>query len=111
MTDLQSAVDDVLAGVTTGDQRVPGVVAIATDRLTNIYEGAAGVRSLATGTPMTTDTVCAIFSTTLKGAHMDKKPFVPFVSASETMPEMTFKAIFLGALMAVALGAANAYVA
>ncbi|MDH3291467.1 MAG: oligopeptide transporter, OPT family [Gemmatimonadota bacterium] len=41
---------------------------------------------------------------------MDRKPFVPFVSASETMPEMTFKAIFLGAIMAVALGAANAYV-
>ena len=41
---------------------------------------------------------------------MDKKPFVPFVSASTQMPELTFKAVFLGALMAVALGAANAYV-
>lgn len=41
---------------------------------------------------------------------MDKKPFVPFVPASQTMPELTFKAVFLGAIMAVALGAANAYV-
>ena len=41
---------------------------------------------------------------------MDKKPFVPFVSPSTDMPELTFKAVFLGALMAVALGAANAYV-
>ncbi len=64
MSDLRSAIDDVLSGVTSGDRRVPGVVAIATDRLTNIYESAAGVRSLATDTPMTADTVCAIFSTT-----------------------------------------------
>jgi putative OPT family oligopeptide transporter len=41
---------------------------------------------------------------------MDKKPFVPFVPASEHMPEFTFKAVFLGAIMAVTLGAANAYV-
>ncbi len=41
---------------------------------------------------------------------MDQKPFVPFVPASEHMPELTFKAVFLGAIMAVTLGAANAYV-
>ena len=41
---------------------------------------------------------------------MDKKPFVPFVPASRSMDELTFKALFLGALMAVTLGAANAYV-
>jgi putative OPT family oligopeptide transporter len=41
---------------------------------------------------------------------MDKKPFVPFVPASRSMHELTFKALFLGALMAVILGAANAYV-
>jgi putative OPT family oligopeptide transporter len=41
---------------------------------------------------------------------MDKKPFVPFVPASQNMAELTFKAVFLGAIMAVALGAANAYV-
>jgi len=41
---------------------------------------------------------------------MEKKPFAPFVPASRSMDELTFKALFLGALMAVALGAANAYV-
>lgn len=41
---------------------------------------------------------------------MDEKPFTPFVPASKSMPELTFKAVFLGALMAIALGAANAYV-
>jgi len=41
---------------------------------------------------------------------MEKKPFVPFVPASRSMDELTFKALFLGALMAVILGAANAYV-
>lgn len=41
---------------------------------------------------------------------MDKKPFVPFVPASRSMDELTLKALVLGALMAVTLGAANAYV-
>ncbi len=41
---------------------------------------------------------------------MDKKPFAPFVPASRSMAELTFKAIFLGVIMAVTLGAANAYV-
>jgi putative OPT family oligopeptide transporter len=41
---------------------------------------------------------------------MENKPFEPFVPASKSMPELTGKAIVLGALMAVALGAANAYV-
>ncbi len=41
---------------------------------------------------------------------MEKKPFTPFVPASRSMAELTFKALFLGALMAVILGAANAYV-
>lgn len=41
---------------------------------------------------------------------MDKKPFQPFVPASRSMAELTFKAVFLGAIMAVTLGAANAYV-
>ncbi|HSF18402.1 MAG TPA: oligopeptide transporter, OPT family [Vicinamibacteria bacterium] len=40
---------------------------------------------------------------------MDPKPHVPYVPASSTMPELTFKAVFLGALMAVVLGMANAY--
>ncbi|MGD9898946.1 MAG: OPT family oligopeptide transporter [Calditrichaceae bacterium] len=40
---------------------------------------------------------------------MDKKEFKPFVSADIDMKEFSFKAIFLGVLMAVVLGAANAY--
>ena len=44
---------------------VPGVVAMITDRSANIYEGAAGVRSLGAGRrPMTADSVFAIFSAT-----------------------------------------------
>jgi uncharacterized oligopeptide transporter (OPT) family protein len=40
---------------------------------------------------------------------MAKESFTPYVSASSTMPELNFKALFLGVLMAVVLGAANAY--
>ncbi|MDK3018881.1 serine hydrolase domain-containing protein [Pseudodonghicola flavimaris] len=63
MTNLKSACDAVLATATTGAARVPGVVAMATDRDGTIYSGAAGDRRL-DGTPMTEDTVFAIFSTT-----------------------------------------------
>ena len=65
MTDaLQSSIDAILQKVTTGSPNVPGVVAIATDRNGNIYEGAAGKRMLGADADMTTDTVFAIFSTT-----------------------------------------------
>ncbi len=37
---------------------------------------------------------------------MSKKPFVP---SEAKLPELTFKALFLGLLMAIILGAANAY--
>ena len=40
---------------------------------------------------------------------MDKKPFKPFVPAETEMAELTFKALFLGTIMAIVLGAANAY--
>ena len=40
---------------------------------------------------------------------MAKKPFTPFVPASESMAELTVKAVLLGVAMAVVLGAANAY--
>lgn len=63
MTDLKTACDRVLQGVTSGDPRVPGVVAMVTDRDGDIYCGAAGERVLG-GAPMTPDTVFAIFSTT-----------------------------------------------
>ncbi len=64
MSDLTSAIDAVLDGVTAGSPRVAGVAAVATDRNGNIYEGARGERILGGGTEFTTDTVCAIFSTT-----------------------------------------------
>ncbi len=62
--DLKQAADAVLNGVVTSNPRVPGVVAMATDRHTNIYEGAFGKRRLDQDANMTTDTVFAIFSTT-----------------------------------------------
>jgi len=40
---------------------------------------------------------------------MDKKPDVPYVPLSANMAELSFKAVFLGVIMAVVLGAANAY--
>jgi methyl acetate hydrolase len=65
MTDaMQSSIDTILRKVTSGSPRVPGVVAIATDRNGNIYEGAAGKRVLSEDADMTTDSVFAIFSTT-----------------------------------------------
>ncbi|MBM2324070.1 MULTISPECIES: serine hydrolase domain-containing protein [Marivita] len=56
--------DDLLKGVVTSDPRVPGVVAMVTDREQNIYEGAAGLRRVDDDTAMTTDDAFAIFSTT-----------------------------------------------
>ncbi|WP_441259062.1 serine hydrolase domain-containing protein [Bradyrhizobium sp. 521_C7_N1_3] len=61
---LKSACDGILQKVVTGKDRVPGVVAMITDRSANIYEGSAGERSLGGRQAMTTDTVFAIFSTT-----------------------------------------------
>ncbi|MBP7242352.1 serine hydrolase [Amaricoccus sp.] len=63
MTDLKSACDAVLDGVTRGSPRVPGVVAMLTDRDRTIWGGAAGERTLG-GAAMTEDTVFAVFSTT-----------------------------------------------
>jgi len=40
---------------------------------------------------------------------MENKTDKPYVPASSTLPELTWKAVGLGALMAVVLGAANAY--
>ena len=64
MSELAAAADAVLDGVVSGTPRVPGVAACVTDRNGTIYEGARGVRSLDGDEPFTTDTVCAIFSTT-----------------------------------------------
>lgn len=54
----------VLRGAVESENGVPGVVAMATDREENFYEGAAGERELGGGEEMTTDTVFAIFSCT-----------------------------------------------
>ena len=40
---------------------------------------------------------------------MAEKKFVPYVPAETTMPELTVKALLLGVVMAIVLGAANAY--
>ena len=61
---LRSACDEILQKVVAVKDRVPGVVAMITDRSANIYEGAAGERILGAGQAMTTDTVFAIYSTT-----------------------------------------------
>lgn len=63
MTNLKSSCDAILSGVSSGDARVPGVVAQVTDRNGTIFSGASGERRIG-GDPMTEDTVFAIFSTT-----------------------------------------------
>src|SRR5262245_10788615 len=58
-SELVSAADAILNRVVTGTPRVPGVVAMATDRRGNVYEGAAGKRALGKDEDMTTDSVFA----------------------------------------------------
>src|SRR5262245_58160584 len=48
-------------------------------------------------------------ATHLRGDAMDDKPFTPVVSPRTNMLEFTFRALILGLLMSVILGAANAY--
>jgi methyl acetate hydrolase len=62
--EFKAAADAILNHVVTSLPSVPGVVAMATDRQRNIYEGAAGKRRLDRDEAMTTDTIFAIFSTT-----------------------------------------------
>ena len=63
-TNLKASGDAILRKTVSEGQRVPGVVAMATDRNGTIYEGAAGKRVLGQDADMTTDSVFAIFSTT-----------------------------------------------
>ncbi len=63
-TNIKASGDAILQRAVSGDQRVPGVVAMATDRGGTIYEGAAGKRVLGGDADMTADSVFAIFSTT-----------------------------------------------
>jgi len=64
LDNFAAAADAVLKEVVMGNPRVPGVVAMATDRNANVYEGAFGKRRLDRAADMTADTVFAIFSTT-----------------------------------------------
>jgi methyl acetate hydrolase len=59
---VKEAADRVLHDAV--ENGVPGVVAMATERQDNLYEGAAGKRELGKDQEMTTDTVFAIFSCT-----------------------------------------------
>jgi methyl acetate hydrolase len=61
---LRKAADTILRHATEWMGGVPGVVAMATDRAGNIYEGAFGRRALGRDERMTADTVFAIFSAT-----------------------------------------------
>ncbi len=62
--DFKASADAILDHAVTAEPRVPGVVAMVTDRHHTIYEGAAGKRRLDQTDDMTTDSVFAIFSTT-----------------------------------------------
>ena len=64
MENFKATVDAARNRLVTSELRVPGAVAMATDRQRNIYEGAAGKRRLDRDADITTDTVFAIFSTT-----------------------------------------------
>jgi methyl acetate hydrolase len=60
---VTAGIDKVLAdAVARGD--VPGVVAMATDRRGVVYQGAFGVADIASGRPMTVDTIFRIASMT-----------------------------------------------
>ena len=61
---LKTALDTVLDYTVNRAGGAPGVVAMATDRNGNFYEGSAGKRGLGGDQAMTTDSVMAIFSTT-----------------------------------------------
>lgn len=64
MSELRTAGDHALAQAVEGRPGIHGVVAVATDRGGNIYEGAAGQRAQGVDAPMTLDTVFAIYSAT-----------------------------------------------
>ncbi len=63
-TALTRTLDQVLATSVANAGGVPGVVAMATDRNGNFYEGAKGVRQLGEAQPMTLDTVVFLASCT-----------------------------------------------
>lgn len=97
---LKSIAGQILATTTGRAGGAPGVVAVATDRNGNIYEGCSGVRSLGSEGAMTMDSVMAIFSTTkaitgtaimqlveegLLSLHDPAKKYVPDIAAIEVL--------------------------
>ncbi len=62
--DLKGKCDAILSKATNGNTKVPGVVAMVTNRDGDIYSGVAGKRNLGLSNDMTEDTIFAIFSTT-----------------------------------------------
>lgn len=61
---ITATADDILAYTVNRAGGAPGVVAMATDKTANFYEGAAGVRELGRPEPMTTDSVMLLASCT-----------------------------------------------
>jgi len=61
---VTDAANDILAYTVGRAGGAPGVVAMATDKTANFYEGAAGVRELGKLEPMTTDSVMLLASCT-----------------------------------------------
>jgi methyl acetate hydrolase len=61
---MKEAADSVLTNTVAESGGAPGVVAMVTDRRSNIYEGTAGVREMGKTEPIATDSVFAIFSCT-----------------------------------------------
>ncbi len=61
---LTTTLDSILRYTTGNAGGAPGVVAMATDRQGNFYEGAAGRRQLGQDAPMTTDSVMLLASCT-----------------------------------------------
>jgi len=61
---LRSTLDSILRYTTGNAGGAPGVIAMATDRQGNFYEGAAGRRQLGQDAPMTTDSVMLLASCT-----------------------------------------------
>jgi methyl acetate hydrolase len=61
---LNAVLDSILTYTTGNAGGAPGVVAMATDRNANFYEGAAGTRQLGATQPMTTDSVMLLASCT-----------------------------------------------
>ena len=61
---VKKLADTVIANTVNAAGGAPGVVAMATDRNANFYEGCGGKRELGKDQAMTLDSVMAIFSTT-----------------------------------------------